>query len=115
MPKKSTTDHSEIEASSAIKHNKTEEKSTDNDENLTQQTNETATLIQQENKLEAKTSELPEPLESETTKPKNKQLKKSISKESNDEQAKKTIKKPKGQKKKSIKHLYQIDDTLRNI
>lgn len=111
MPKKSTTDHSEIEASSAIKHNKTEEKSTDNDENLTQQTNETATLIQQENKLEAKTSELPEPLESETTKPKNKQLKKSISKESNDEQAKKTIKKPKGQKKKSIKHLYQIDDS----
>lgn len=111
MPKKSTTDHSEIEASSAIKHDTTEGKSTDNGENLTQQTNETATLIQQENKLEAKTSELPESLESETTKPKNKQLKKSISKESNDEQAKKTIKKPKGQKKKSIKHLYQIDDS----
>jgi len=111
MPKKSTTNHSEIEASSATKHDKIEEKSTDNDENLTQQINETATLIQQENKLETETSELPKPLESETNNPKNKQLKKSISKESNDEQAKKTIKKPKGQKKKSIKHLYQINDS----
>merc|ERR1712051_250076 len=106
-----SNDEPKIVSLSEIKNDKIEEKTTDKNYNLVQQQNKATTLKQKQYKIKEKAEKLPEFSETETIKIKNQQLKKNISKKINDDQTKKAVKKPKGQKKKSIKNLYRIDDS----